>query len=305
MATRAARRAMMATVWGGVVNAVLDPILIFGLDLELTGAAIASVAARVVIGVMAVVPIIRYYDGFTRPSIANLTVDLRPIAAIAVPAILTQLATPIGQAYVTRTMAEFGESAVAGMAIVARITPVEFGIIFALSGAIGPIMGQNFGAGQQDRVRGAFRDGLLFTAAVVIVVSGLLFALRPFIADLFVLDDVSRTIVFLFAGPLSLLFFFNGVIFVSNAAFNNLGHPYYSTLINWGRNTLGTVPFVILGAAWFGAPGVLIGQYLGGTVFAILAWVLARRVIAAPKQDPNEAPFARQSRLMQLLHTRR
>ena len=44
-----ARRAMMATVWGGVVNAVLDPILIFGLDLELTGAALASVAARIAI----------------------------------------------------------------------------------------------------------------------------------------------------------------------------------------------------------------------------------------------------------------
>ena len=44
-----ARRAMMATIYGGLVNAVLDPILIFGLDLELTGAALASVAARVTI----------------------------------------------------------------------------------------------------------------------------------------------------------------------------------------------------------------------------------------------------------------
>jgi Na+-driven multidrug efflux pump len=45
----AARLAMMATIWGGLVNAVLDPILIFGLDLELTGAALASVAARITI----------------------------------------------------------------------------------------------------------------------------------------------------------------------------------------------------------------------------------------------------------------
>ena len=44
-----ARRAMLATIAGGVVNAVLDPILIFGLNLELTGAALASFAARVVI----------------------------------------------------------------------------------------------------------------------------------------------------------------------------------------------------------------------------------------------------------------
>lgn len=300
-----AKRAMMATVWGGVINAVLDPILIFGLNLDLTGAAIASVIARVAMGIAAVIPITRYYNGFERPTVATLHVDLRPIAAIAVPAILTQLATPIGQAYVTRAMSEFGEAAVAGMAIAARITPVAFGVIFALSGAIGPIIGQNFGAGKQDRVRGAFRDGILFTAVVVVVVSALLFLLRPLIADLFVLEGLTLEIVFLFAGPLSLLFFFNGVIFVANAAFNNLGHPYYSTAINWGRNTLGIVPFVFLGAGWFGASGVLIGQYVGGAAFALIAWVFARRVISSTDKAPPAAPFQREGRLMQLLHLRR
>lgn len=302
-----ARRAMMATIWGGLVNAVLDPILIFGLDLELTGAAIASVAARMVIAITALLPLIRHYGGFDRPTFGSLTTDLRPILAIAFPAILTQLATPIGQAYVTRAMAEFGEEAVAGMAIVARMTPVGFGIIFALSGAIGPIIGQNAGAGLNTRVRGAFRDGLLFTAMVVIVVSGLFFLARPGIQMLFQLENgVALTLVFLFAGPLSLMFFFNGVIFVANAAFNNLGHPFYSTIVNWGRHTLGTIPFVAVGAAWFGAPGVLIGQYLGGAVFALVAYLLARRVIARQdsKAEPAE-PFARQARLFSLFHHRR
>lgn len=302
-----ARRAMMATIWGGLVNAVLDPILIFGLDLELTGAALASVSARIAIAITALLPLIRHYGGFDRPTPASLTVDLRAILAIAFPAILTQLATPIGQAYVTRAMAEFGEEAVAGMAIVARMTPVGFGIIFALSGAIGPIIGQNAGAGLNTRVRGAFRDGLLFTAMVVIVVSGLFFLARPGIQMLFQLENgVALTLVFLFAGPLSLMFFFNGVIFVANAAFNNLGHPFYSTIVNWGRHTLGTIPFVAVGAAWFDAPGVLIGQYLGGAVFALVAYLLARRVIARQDSNADPAePFARQARLFSLFHHRR
>lgn len=300
-----ARRAMMATIWGGLVNAVLDPILIFGLDLELTGAAIASVCARIVIAGTALLPLIRYYNGFDKPTSASLAVDLRPILAIAIPAILTQLATPIGQAYVTRAMAEFGEEAVAGMAIVARMTPLGFGIIFALSGAIGPIIGQNAGAGLPDRVRRAFRDGLLFTAIVVVVVSGLFFVARPGLAWLFQLEGTALTLVFLFAGPLSLMFFFNGVIFVSNAAFNNLGHPFYSTVVNWGRNTLGTIPFVLVGATWYGAPGVLIGQFLGGAVFALFAFLLARRVMAQQGSDDGAEPFARQARLFSLLHHRR
>lgn len=302
-----ARRAMMATVWGGVVNAVLDPILIFGLDLELTGAALASVAARITIAGTALLPLIRHYGGFDRPEIAGLLADLRPVLVIAFPAILTQLATPIGQAYVTRSMAAYGEAAVAGMAIVARITPVAFGVLFALSGAIGPVIGQNFGARQHDRVRGAFRDGLIFTGIVVVLISAVLFALRAPIAALFDADGMTLTLVYLFCGPLALAFFFNGVIFVGNAAFNNLGHPFYSTWINWGRHTLGTIPLVILFGAWFGAPGVLIGQAVGGVIFGVLAWWLAYRVIDGAALEPvaPQAPFQRQSRLMALLHLRR
>jgi Na+-driven multidrug efflux pump len=251
------------------------------------------------------IPLIKYYDGFDKPTFGSLTIDIRPIFAIAIPAILTQLATPIGQAYVTRAMSDFGEDAVAGMAIIARMSPVGFAVIFALSGAIGPIIGQNAGAGLNDRVRGAFRDGLLFTAIVVVVVSTLFFLARPAIQMLFQLEGTALTLVFLFAGPLSLMFFFNGVIFVSNAAFNNLGHPFYSTIINWGRNTLGTIPFVLVGAAWFGAPGVLVGQFLGGAVFAVLALMLARKVMAQPSDGAPSEPFARQARLFSLLHHRR
>lgn len=88
-------------------------------------------------------------------------------------------------------------------------------------------------------------------------------------------------IVYLFCGPLSLLFFFNGAIFVANAACNNLGQPFQATLVNWGRHTLGTVPLVMLGAAWIGASGVLLGQAAGGIVFAAIAVWQARRAIAS------------------------
>ncbi len=299
-----ARRAMMATLYGGGVNLVLDPILIFGFGLDLTGAALASVAARITIGAVALLPILRHHGGFERPTPATLSEDLPPIAMIAGPAILTQLATPIGQAYVTRAMADFGEAAVAGMAIVARLTPVAFGVIFALSGAVGPIIGQNFGAGQRDRVRGAFRAALLFTALYVVSVALILFLLRGLIADLFDAQGDARALVFLFCGPLALAFLFNGMLFVSNAAFNNLGHPFYSTWLNWGRHTLGTIPPVLLGATLFGAPGVLIGQALGGLVFGLIAWALTERLIARPDLPKPTGPRFH-TRLLSMLYHRR
>ncbi|MEM6306813.1 MAG: MATE family efflux transporter [Pseudomonadota bacterium] len=302
-----ARRSMYATISGGVVNAVLDPIFIFGLGLDLTGAALASVAARITIAVVALIPIIRHHGGLIRPSAAHMMRDFHPLAIIAVPAILTQLATPIGQAYVTRTMADFGEAAVAGMAMVGRITPVAFGILFALSGAIGPIIGQNYGANKMDRVNEAYRKGLIFTALVVIAVSIMLFFLRVPIATLFQAEGQARDLVYLFCGPLALLFFFNGQIFVSNAAFNNLGHPFYSTWINWGRHTLGTIAFVWLLSGSFGAEGVLIGQALGGVVFGLIAWALTSYVLrhARDRTQPIADPYQREARLFTLTHARK
>ncbi|MEO9818766.1 MAG: MATE family efflux transporter [Paracoccaceae bacterium] len=304
-----ASRAMMSTIIGGLVNAVLDPILIFGLDLELTGAALASAAARITIAVFALVPIFKYHGGLSRPQLTGFLRDLMPITAIALPAILTQLATPTGQAFVTRMMATHGEDAVAGLAIVGRLTPVAFGTLFALSGAVGPIIGQNYGANRFDRVREAVRASLLFTAAIVASVAFVLFMLRAPIAALFDATGISLTLIYLFCGPIALTFFFNGALFVSNACFNNLGHPFYSTGLNWGRHTVGTIPFVLVGSAWFGAPGILIGQAIGGVLFGTLAVLLVRRVMTDVEDSgsPPKAPglFQRQARQVILSFARR
>jgi len=198
---------------------------------------------------------------------------------------------------------------VAGMAIVGRLTPVAFALIFALSGAVGPIIGQNFGAGLIHRVRETFKDALIFTGLYIALASLLLFVLRAPIADAFGATGETRTLVYLFCGPLALAWFFNGVIFVGNAGFNNLGHPLYSTGINWGRNTLGTIPFVAVGAALYGAPGVLIGQAAGGIIFAGISQYCAQRLIH--QLESGQAPlrerphFSRRARLLQLFEHRR
>jgi Na+-driven multidrug efflux pump len=213
----------------------------------------------------------------------------------------------VGQAFVTRAMASYGEEAVAGMAIVARLTPVAFGVIFALAGAVGPIIGQNFGAGDMARVRKGFNAGVLFVALVIALVSSLLFLARGEIADLFNAQGLTRDLIYLFCGPLALAFFFPGVLFVSNAAFNNLGQPYLSTLTNWGRNAIALIPLVWLGSALFDARGVLIGQSLAGVLFGTVAWVLALRVIArgGKPEQAEEASFRREGRLMTLFQQRR
>ncbi len=293
----AAGASMTTTLVAAAVNAALDPLLIFGLGpipaLGLDGAAIASVAARLAGAAFALAIVLRRYDGFGPIGRATARSDLRAIFAIATPAMLTNVATPIGAAYLTGVIAAFGDGAVAGYAIVSRITPVAFAIVFSLSGAIGPIVGQNYGARAFDRVRGALNEALKFLFLYVVAVSILLFALRGAIADFFGADAEAEELLIWFCGPVSFFFFFNGALFVANASFNNLGRPLISTLANWGRHTLGAIPLAILGASLFGAPGALLGQALGGTVFAALAMWLAYRLVdqrEAAEERPEETP---------------
>ncbi|GAA6182627.1 MATE family efflux transporter [Shimia sp. NS0008-38b] len=292
-----ARRSMMGTVFGGAVNAALDPVLIFGFGLGLDGAAYASVVARIVMCSYAVISVWRVHRGFATPSPKSLRRDAKAIAAIAGPAILTNVASPIGNAIVTREVAAYGTDAVAAMAVIGRLMPVAFAVVFALSGAIGPIVGQNFGAGLFDRVKGTMRAGLQFLAAYTLLAALVLFLARGLIADTFDAKGEMRTLIYLFCGPLALMQFFNGVIFVCNASFNNLGHPIYSTYVNWGRHTLGTYPFVILGGAYWGASGVLLGQAIGGAFFAVAAVLMALKTINRLSTPEPVDPFAKDSTL--------
>lgn len=276
-----ARRAMMVTLVAGAVNAVLDPIFIFYFGWGLEGAAIASVCARFATLATALYPVIKHYGGFAPFSVSRFKTDISPILALTIPAILTNVATPVGNSIVTRVLAPFGDEAVAGMAVVARLTLLAFCVIFALSGAVGPIIGQNFGAGYFDRVRETLKRAVIFACGFVVFAWGVLLLSQGFVAEQFNLSAEGKDIVFWFALVIAPLFVFNGSLFIANAAFNNLKRPIWSSMLNWGKNTIGVAPFVIVGANIGNAPGVLVGQAIGGIFFGILGIWLAFRLVAS------------------------
>jgi Na+-driven multidrug efflux pump len=226
------------------------------------------------------------------PNRARLLAAARPFFAIGLPAVMTQIATPVGNAFVTAEISRFGDGAVAGWAIIGRIIPVAFGVIFALSGAVGPIIGQNFGARRYDRLQATMRDSLTVTTVYVLVVWALLAIFAGPIASLFGATGLARDLIMFFCTFVASAFLFDGAIFVSSAAFNNLGYPTYSTVFNWGRSTLGIIPFAWVGGLYFGAEGVLAGRGLGAVIFGVASMVICFRTVAgiARGQDSAEEP---------------
>ena len=284
----AARRAMNVTLSMGIANAILDPIFIFGFDWGINGAAVASACAAIISALFAIFPIVRDYGGFDRFSVPGFRRDIPSIMAILVPAILTNIATPVGGFISYRFIADYSDNVIAGFAVVGRVVPVAFCLMFSLSGAIGPIIGQNFGALQFDRVRTTIKQATLFALAYTMIIWPVLYLLSGPISDAFHLVGEGRHVFWLFALLLTPLFFFNGMLFIGNAACNNLGRPTWSTAMNWLRNTLGIIPFLWLGREFYGLDGIVVGPAIGGIIFGIAGYMVAQYLV---NQRERRAPL--------------
>nr|WP_315477329.1 MATE family efflux transporter [uncultured Undibacterium sp.] len=282
------KRAMYVTLGAAAATAILDPLFIFSLQLGLDGAAYANVIARLVLAGVGFYGVFKIHHLFAQPTADVFLRGLKAFANIGIPAILTNVATPFGNAAVTTVIAKYGDSAVAGWAVVSRLIPMAFAGLFALSGAIGPILGQNLGAKRFDRLRSTMRDSLKLTLIYVLVVWFLLAVFSSLIATAFDAHGLGRDVIVFFCIFVAGSFLFNGGLFVANAAFNNLGYPLYSTALNWGRATIGVIPFVYFGGLWFGALGVMAGYGLGVVFFGALSVWLCFRVLHKIEQDQTK-----------------
>ncbi|WP_156394116.1 MATE family efflux transporter [Methylobacterium sp. Leaf94] len=277
-AVGAARHAMYVTLGGAIVTAGLDPLLIFGAGLGVDGAAITTCLARATFAIIGLWGV-RQYRMLARPKLADVIADAPVVMRIALPAVLTNLAPSVASAFIAHALAQFGAVAVAGNVVVDRLTPVAFGGLFAMSGSIGPILGQNWGAARFDRMRGVLRDGTLVTAVYVLVVwTALILGADP-LTRLFALEGVAADLFGFFCLVSGGVWFFTGLLFLANASFNNLGFPFYSTALNWGRATLGTVPPALIGAHFYGPKGVIAGVGLGSVLFGLAGIALAFRTV--------------------------
>lgn len=290
-----ARRSMYVTLFAAVATAILDPLLIFGMNLGLDGAAISTVLSRVVMLAVGFHGAQTVHGLLSLPTRQRLAAGVGPFFSIGLPAVLTQLATPVGNAYTMGVLARFGDEAAAGMAVIGRVVPVGFVALFAASGAIGPILAQNLGARRYDRLHGALRDALLFTTLYSLGIWALLAIFAQPIAGLFGAEGLAREVIVFFCLFVAGRFVFEGAIFIANAAMNNLGYPMHSTVLGWSRATLGVIPFVSIGASWYGVEGALAGSALGVIVFGVIAvawcyYVLGQVVARGQAQVDEELP---------------
>jgi len=265
-----------------LVAMLVDPLFILGLNWGFEGAAWGMVVSRTVSAVLSIWFVVRVHNMVGPVSRQALHTLLKPFLAIAIPAVLTQLSTPFGNYVLTKVISTYGDAAVAGWAVASRIAVLAFGGIFSLSGAIGGIIGQNFGAERMNRVKQTYRDALIFCVIYTLVSWGILALFREPVANLFGLVGLSREVLLAFMLIGAGGYMFAGALFVSNAAFNNLGKPIYSTFCNWFRDGILIFPCCVMMGWWLAAPGIVYGQalsaVLAGAAAMIWGWCFVGRL---------------------------
>jgi putative MATE family efflux protein len=265
--------AMLVVLSGTATVAVLDPIFIVYLGWGLDGAAAAYAIARMVALFMGLSFVSRYkLVQLTR--LADSLAELRGVIVLAVPTIVSNLAPGVAVAYVFSQFANYGPEILAGATVIDRILQFTFGAFFALPGAIAPVLGQNLGARHYDRVQSTIRWSAVLVIGFGVSASLLLVAFSGLISSTFHLTPAAHDLVMLFCWAGGAAWTLIGLQFVALPTFNVMRKPLFSAAANWGRATIGTVPFVLVGAFYWGAHGVLAGQLIGNAVVSVVVFVL-------------------------------
>ena len=278
-------------VIAGIVNIVLDPFLIFGIGpfprLELQGAALATVVSWGVT-FTASLWILGKREGMIRLPIFDPkhTFDSwKQILHIGVPAAGANMMEPLSMAVITRMISEYGKEAVAAFGVGGRLEALSLIGIWALSMVMTPFVGQNFGAGNCDRVRAALRSGVKFSLVWGGVTFTVLYFLSGIIAPIFNDNKAVIASVILFLQIIPISYAMYGISTLVNSTFNALGKPLQASLVIILHLFVFVLPLAYLGSKVYGLKGIFVGIAVGNAAVGIIAYLMVQKFLLRIETD--------------------
>ncbi|MBH0030287.1 MATE family efflux transporter [Pseudoalteromonas distincta] len=261
----------------GLINAVLDPILIFGFGpvpaLGIQGAAIASVVAwSVAVVIILYILAVKKRLLSLKAGKQTVTGAIRKILKIGLPAAGANMLTPVAMAVMTALVAHHGPEAVAAFGVGSRIESIASILVLALSMTLPPFVSQNFGAGKLCRVKEAYTGTLKFVMVLQFAIYVLLIAFSGVISQLFGKEQAVIDVIKLFIYTIPLSYGLQGVIILSNSSFNALHKPMNALVLSVIRLFIFYVPFAYIGNEIAGLLGLFIGAAIGNLFTAIVAY---------------------------------
>lgn len=274
----AAKTTMCALLLGAVLNIGLDPVFIYGLDMGVAGAAIATAISQFVSTLVYLIYAIRKKSAFSfsfkdfKPTKQIYTEVLK----IGVPTLTFQLLTSLSIALINRAANGYGDAVIAGMGAVTRVTSMGTLVVFGFLKGFQPIAGFSYGAKKFDRLREAIKTSILWSTIFCVVVGLLMALFSTQVISQFANGNVDMIAV----GEKSLMangfsFFLFGFYTVYSSLFLALGKGTAGFILGACRQGICFVPVILILPVIWGMNGILYAQPIADVISAIITVFMA------------------------------
>ena len=255
--------AMVGMSLGGVLNMALDPLLIFALDMGISGAAVATALSQLISYIVMWI-MFNSKGSIVRIGPSRLSKrfgDYFTILKIGFPTMCRQGLASVAAALLNVQASVYGDAAVAAITISNRVYLFVRNLVLGIGQGFQPVAGYNFGAGKLKRVKEAFRFSVAVATVICLVFGGLIWFNAGSVISWFRADDAEVIAI----GTTALRFVAAVIPFMAFSTFVNqlyqcLGFAKQATVLASSRQGIFYVPFILILPALLGLTGVQLAQ---------------------------------------------
>lgn len=263
----------------GLINGVLDPLLIFGIgpfpELGIQGAAIASALSWLGALIGSFYVLIKREKLLGVPQWQHVKEDWQQILKVGTPAALSNAMNPLSGAILMMMLSSHGTAAVAAYGAAQRIESILILVLMALTSALTPFMAQNFGAKNPQR---AFQ-GLFVSMRFSVLFQGLVFLMMvPLsipLAALFSQEQAVRDLLWHYLLVVPISYGCLGVVMMLVSGLNAMHQPLNAFRWSVIRLFVFTLPAAYLGSWLYDIEGLFIGIAVGNILVGLCSYLYA------------------------------
>lgn len=263
----------------GLINGILDPLLIFGIgpfpELGIQGAAIASAFSWLGALCGSLYVLIKREKLLGLPNFTKIFQDWRLILKIGTPAALSNAMNPISGAILMMMLSSHGTAAVAAYGAAQRVESILILVLMSLTSALTPFVAQNMGANNPHRSFAGLFLSMRFSMVFQLGIFIMMVPLSIPLAALFSQEQAVKDILWHYLLVVPFSYGFQGVIMMLVSSLNALHQPLKAFQWSFMRLFIFTLPCAWLGSLLYSIEGLFIGIALGNILGGILGYLYA------------------------------
>ena len=282
---------MVGITTGGILNMILDPILIFGLNLGTAGAAIATGISQTVSFTILLI-MCNTRPGAISISLRRFRPSLRMYGRIlynGLPSLGRQGIASVATVMLNTAAGVYGDAAIAALSIVSRFVMFINSAVIGFGQGFQPVCGFNFGAGRYSRVREAFRFSVKVATLILVVLVAVFLPLSRNIVTVFRPDDPDVIRIGTLAMQLQLATMpLWGLIIMSNMFTQSIGYGVRATIIAAARQGICLIPMLVILPRALGLLGIQAAQPVADILSLALSIAIVGGILRQMKAMPDK-----------------